>query len=164
VAALDSSTVWIAGDGGTVLRTTNKGTTWKSLSVGTKADLFAMSFVDKNHGWIVGDSGVVLRYHGDPDVHVKDISNVASDIVTVNAFPNPFNSMVTISVEVPDTRSISLEAYDLLGRKVATIAEGAVQSGRTTFQWYPVSCASGLYMVSYDDGKNVVYNRVIYLR
>jgi photosystem II stability/assembly factor-like uncharacterized protein len=57
-----SSTVgWTVGAYGTILYTTNGGTTWTSKSSGTTEDLMAISFVDANNGWIVGWEGTILK-------------------------------------------------------------------------------------------------------
>ena len=49
------------GDGGSILRTTNGGTTWTSESSGTTDNLYGVSFIDANNGTIVGESGIILR-------------------------------------------------------------------------------------------------------
>ena len=46
---------------GTILRTTNGGTTWTSQSSGTTNYLNGVSFTDANTGTVVGDNGTILR-------------------------------------------------------------------------------------------------------
>ncbi|MGD9548643.1 MAG: FlgD immunoglobulin-like domain containing protein [Candidatus Krumholzibacteriia bacterium] len=40
-------------------------------------------------------------------------------------YPNPFNPMVTIGFDLPDIRQASLKVYDVSGRLVATLVDGA---------------------------------------
>jgi len=57
LAFIDANTGIIVGDGGTVLRTTDGGLAWVTLSTGTTAPLYGVAFVNSNIGTIVGDGG-----------------------------------------------------------------------------------------------------------
>ena len=48
VTMLDVKTVVAVGEAGTILRTTDGGTTWKQQSSGTRATLFGVFFTDAN--------------------------------------------------------------------------------------------------------------------
>jgi hypothetical protein len=60
-------------------------------------------------------------------------------------FPNPFNPSTTIGFDVPLAGWISLRVHDLLGREMATLAEGLHQPGHHTRTWNAQSMASGVY-------------------
>jgi len=51
---------FIVGNSGTILKTTNGGTSWTSVTSGTTKNLNGITF-DRN-GWIVGDSGTILKF------------------------------------------------------------------------------------------------------
>ena len=46
---------YVVGFGGTILKTTNGGSSWTSLSSGTTNDLYAVDFVDAFIGYAVGE-------------------------------------------------------------------------------------------------------------
>ena len=52
---------WAVGDGGTIVRTTNSGTTWTRGTVPTTFSLNGVWFTSPSEGWAVGVSGTVLR-------------------------------------------------------------------------------------------------------
>jgi photosystem II stability/assembly factor-like uncharacterized protein len=56
-----TSTGWAAGDGGTVIRTADGGTTWSAESVPTTATLRSVKSVDASAAWAVGDGGAILH-------------------------------------------------------------------------------------------------------
>jgi photosystem II stability/assembly factor-like uncharacterized protein len=57
-----SSTVgWIVGEAGTILKTTNGGTTWTAQTSGAGNNLYCVSFSDSNTGTVVGSYGKILR-------------------------------------------------------------------------------------------------------
>ncbi len=58
---IDGNHGWIAGNNGTILRTTNGGTDWTSQFTDTTKDLYSVHFIDQNTGWITGENGTILN-------------------------------------------------------------------------------------------------------
>ncbi|MFC1476628.1 WD40/YVTN/BNR-like repeat-containing protein [Fibrobacterota bacterium] len=56
----DENAGWICGNNGTILNTTNKGSTWENQTSGTTENLHSVYFVDENTGWAVGEKGTIL--------------------------------------------------------------------------------------------------------
>jgi hypothetical protein len=50
-------------------------------------------------------------------------------------YPNPFNPSTQISYNLHEAGKITLMIYDLLGREIATLADGYQQTGRYTVTW-----------------------------
>ncbi len=51
------------------------------------------------------------------------------------AYPNPFSNQVTFSLELKDAGDLSIDIYDLLGRKVKSIGELFSDPGIKTVNW-----------------------------
>jgi len=60
-------------------------------------------------------------------------------------FPNPFNPATTISYDLPKTSYVKIVIYDVLGRAVATLADGVRAANRYTITWNAPAAASGVY-------------------
>jgi hypothetical protein len=60
------------GSHGTILRTTDGGTTWVRQTSGTTASLLAVSFTDGNTGAVVGDAGKPWRHFEDVEFHTLE--------------------------------------------------------------------------------------------
>jgi photosystem II stability/assembly factor-like uncharacterized protein len=58
---LDSGTGFVVGDTGTILKSTDAGTTWIPLTSGTSTTLHGIYFFDPDQGVAVGDDGTILR-------------------------------------------------------------------------------------------------------
>jgi photosystem II stability/assembly factor-like uncharacterized protein len=58
---LDSGVGFVAGDAGTILKTTDAGMTWSPLTSGTTNALHGVYFFDGTQGIAVGEQGLILR-------------------------------------------------------------------------------------------------------
>ena len=62
-------------------------------------------------------------------------------------FPNPFNPTTTIRFALPESQQVSLEVYDLLGRRVAQLLRNEVRSaGSHSVNFDAASLSSGVYI------------------
>jgi photosystem II stability/assembly factor-like uncharacterized protein len=57
---VDQATGWIAGQGGSIVKTTDGGLTWQPQTTGTAMDLSDLYFLNEQNGWVTGDKGVLL--------------------------------------------------------------------------------------------------------
>ena len=67
-------------------------------------------------------------------------------------YPNPFNPTTTIRFELPKATKVYLVIYDILGREVARLVDGYMESGYRQVVWngkdgYGRDIASGIYIV-----------------
>ena len=63
-------------------------------------------------------------------------------------FPNPFNNQTVIQYSIAAPGHIQLQVFDLLGRRVATLADGFRQPGTHVIRFHPGGLASGYYFYS----------------
>jgi hypothetical protein len=97
----------------------------------------------------------------------------------INAFPNPFNSSVRISVGAIHELPVQIEIYDIAGKLVFTpcgadaplspLSRGtdtnAKHEGQGVFIWRPApSIPSGVYLVKAKIGNETAIKRVVYLK
>ncbi len=61
-------------------------------------------------------------------------------------FPNPFNPATTISYQLPEPGYLTIQVYDLCGRKVATVVEGVKSAGNYTVNLNADGLAGGVYL------------------
>ncbi len=60
-------------------------------------------------------------------------------------YPNPFNPSTTIKFQIPNSNFVTLEIYNLLGQKVATLVNEKLNTGTYTAEWNAAGLASGIY-------------------
>jgi len=103
-----------------------------------------------------GDTVYVCQFNDSKSpvaqMFVKGATSVKSEanaVVTEYAlgqnYPNPFNPSTTIKFSLPTAGNISLKVYDVLGKEVATLAEGRYEAGAFTATFDAKNVNSGVY-------------------
>ncbi len=83
---------------------------------------------------------------------------------SLSAYPNPFNPSLTIEVSLGKSSKARVEVFDLLGRRVALLAEGTWKPGKHRLAWTAPDGASGVYIVRAVAGGAVRSTRILLLR
>ena len=78
-------------------------------------------------------------------VGVDDDSEVGLAFTLEQNFPNPFRDGTTIRFNVPRPAEVQLYLYNVLGQRVATLADGALDAGTHTLTLNGDALASGVY-------------------
>jgi len=77
---------------------------------------------------------------------VHSLSNaVVTNFELGQNYPNPFNPSTTIKFSLPQASTISLKVFDVLGKEVATVAEGRYEAGAFTATFDARNMNSGVY-------------------
>jgi PKD repeat protein len=79
-------------------------------------------------------------------------------------YPNPFNPATDISFSLPTASNISLEIYNVLGQRVAVLAEGVYSAGRHTVTWDASRQSSGVYFYRLQADGFVATKKMMLLR
>lgn len=77
--------------------------------------------------------------------------------------PNPFNPTTELTLVLGEPASTRLAVFDVAGRLVDTLHEGALPAGRHLFRWEPGSRAGGLYLIQAQVAGRNQTRRVLYL-
>ena len=84
-------------------------------------------------------------------------------IVVYPSYPNPFNSIVTISMAIPKTGFISVDIIDIQGRKI-NFANEHLQSGYYSLTWDASTFASGVYFFILSASNAQLMQKVVLLK
>ncbi|MEQ8526010.1 SusE domain-containing protein [Gracilimonas sp.] len=61
-------------------------------------------------------------------------------------YPNPFNPTTTISYDIPEASEVSIEIFDVTGRKVTELVNARQSPGTYEIQWNAAQFATGIYI------------------
>ncbi len=77
---------------------------------------------------------------------VEGPAEVPARIALLGNYPNPFNPSTTLRFALPQAGEVTLQVFDLLGRRVATMALGARAAGLNEARFDAAGLPSGLYV------------------
>lgn len=84
-------------------------------------------------------------------------------------YPNPFNPNTEIAYNLPQECYVSIEIFDVAGRRVATLVEGMQKAGPNTVRWNGrndrgIAANSGIYICRLSSGSFVENKKLVLLR
>lgn len=77
----------------------------------------------------------------------SDVPQILPSTFSFSAFPNPFNSEVTLEYELGKRDHISLALFDITGRQVSTLKDGELSAGHYRQTWNAHGYPSGVYFI-----------------
>jgi hypothetical protein len=98
--------------------------------------------------------------------NITGVSTQTAKSFALSTFPNPSNGTTNFEVKMPIlTGDISLEIFDLMGRKVYATEDGTVNGGSKFFTWNAdASIANGIYQAVIKVGAESVAAKVVLTR
>jgi hypothetical protein len=78
--------------------------------------------------------------------------------------PNPANPLTVISCQLPVASNISLEVFDISGRKLVELASGFHLPGEYRYVWDASSRAAGMYLIRLWAGESVGVEKIVLLK
>lgn len=71
--------------------------------------------------------------------------NLPGENILARNYPNPFNANTAIQYYLNDAAIVTIEIYDLLGRKIEILVPGLQQAGKHNISWNAKHNPSGIY-------------------
>ena len=94
----------------------------------------------------------------------EDDLTVPKEFALSSPYPNPFNSMTTISFALPRDARAKLALYDLSGRIVTTLTDTHYRAGNHLLTFDAGDLPTGLYLIKMEAGDFSSVRRVLLIR
>jgi hypothetical protein len=98
----------------------------------------------------------VLTDIGNYVVNTEDDLSLPGTFALEQNYPNPFNPSTLISYEVAAAGQVRLEVFDMLGRRVATLVDGAMPAGQHQVTFDAHALPSGVYVYRLEAGNRML--------
>jgi len=131
---------------------------------------------DSRNIWIGDSTALVTTQHGhllafDPYPEATAVKDLPGDkkylpeqIHLGQNYPNPFNPITTIEFQIPGSRFVSLNIYNIRGQKVATLVNKKQGPGKHKITFDARGLASGVYIYKLEAGKFTAVRKMILMR
>ncbi|MGE5682366.1 MAG: T9SS type A sorting domain-containing protein [Bacillota bacterium] len=87
-----------------------------------------------------------------PLTSVERTAAVAMTYTLDQNYPNPFNPSTVITFSVPEKSNVTLKVFDILGREVATLLNGEMNTGKYEVKFDASKLTSGVYLYTIQAG------------
>lgn len=111
------------------------------LRLGDQPSLWRDSKSFRMRGLLIQTDGVTNTSN-----ETADLREIPSEIHLGQNYPNPFNPTTTIDFALPASQPVLLEVYDLLGKRVAVLADGVHSAGTHSVHFDAGTLGSGMYL------------------
>ncbi|MEL6445218.1 MAG: binary toxin-like calcium binding domain-containing protein [Bacteroidota bacterium] len=164
-----------------VFRTEDGGETWQTTGgypgpVQTgRQQLIGVDMLDENVGAVAGYGGTLGATDSGGGVPTYDTPvNTSDEDDTATALPgrvelstpapNPVHQSARVRYVLPEASNVRVSVYDVLGREVAVLAEGARPAGEGTVRFDASRLASGFYVLRLLTEQGAATRRVTVVR
>ena len=100
----------------------------------------------------------------DWDCVVASVDETPLEYTLSQNYPNPFNPSTTINFTLAETASVELTVFDLMGRKVATLAQGLTEAGDHSIEFNAENLSSGIYIYTLNAGDVQMSRRMVLVK
>lgn len=147
---LDPLNGWVAGYSGpsAILRTTDGGSAWHAqTTIPVAANGFKSVFmVDTLVGYAVGQNSIYATTNGGIVTSVISSPTAPVYFTLDQNYPNPFNNITQVTFSLSSPEAVQLEVMDILGRTVAILQSGLLQSGPHRYSFDASQLPGGIYL------------------
>jgi hypothetical protein len=146
-----------------VFFSTDTGATWKyagleSIFVNQLVSYGDSTYVATNNGLYI------LTRTAVPVTSVQQVGNVPMTFALFQNYPNPFNPTTVISFQLTTKSRVTLKVYDILGREVQTLVDGALDIGLHQVSFDASRFASGIYFYRIQAGNFTATKKLMLLK
>jgi len=100
--------------------------------------VYSIAIDGNGNKWIGTNGGLAVFNEGGVILGIDDkiqSNTLATDFLLNQNYPNPFNPITTIQYVLPKRSDVQITIYDLLGRKVTTLASETQDAGYNSVIW-----------------------------
>jgi len=94
----------------------------------------------------------------------EEALNLPAEVELAQNYPNPFNPTATIKFGVPQQSKVTLEVFDVLGRKVRTLVNETKAAGRYSVRFDAQQLSSGLYFYRLVSGQKMIVKQMTLIK
>ena len=113
---------------------------------------------------VLSESEVNDIYNQVTTVEENEIEAIPTNCNLTENFPNPFNPRTKIRYSIPQTSTVVIKVFDILGNEIETLVDEEKNTGTFEITWYAEKFPSGVYFYQLQAGSFVDTKKMILLR
>ncbi|REL38128.1 T9SS C-terminal target domain-containing protein [Rhodohalobacter sp. SW132] len=105
-----------------------------------------------------------ISVDGETAIDIEPGTELPREVQLDQNYPNPFNPVTVIGYQLPVQSDVRLEIFDMLGRRVAVLMDGPVQSGHHQATFDASGLSSGVYVYRLTAGDDVQTRQMVLVK
>jgi hypothetical protein len=119
-------------------------------------------YVSGNYIYVTdGSSLQILKFN---PTGISEARNPLCNLSLSQNYPNPFNIQTTIQYSLPTQSPVTIDIFDILGRKIETLAEGMKPAGNNRAMWDASNQSSGIYFYRIRAGDKIETRKMVLMK
>ena len=110
------------------------------------------------------DISILINLSNPTGIDISPEANLPGRYSISQNYPNPFNASTVIRYNLPERSHVTIEIYDLLGRKVETLVQEERSAGYHQVVWDAEDVPSGVYFYRIQAGNCIMSRRMLLLK
>lgn len=146
------------------------GSQWESEASPSQAYGYAVDVLPGGDMWAVGvrydgefPMSMTMRYIIPTAIGDSDVS-LPSGFELAQNYPNPFNASTRIRFSLASRSDVSLEVFDIMGRRISILSSGVYEPGEYDVVWDAAGQSSGIYFYRLSAGGQGVQKRMVLVK
>ncbi|MBU2493167.1 MAG: T9SS type A sorting domain-containing protein [Bacteroidetes bacterium] len=120
---------------------------------------FLVSAKVENDFGVMGQHDITGQVTG-----IEKIEIVPTQYELAQNYPNPFNPTTMIRFQIPESNSVTLKVYNMLGQEVATLVNESLNAGTYEYNFNAADLSSGVYIYTLSAGKHFSSHKMLLLK
>jgi hypothetical protein len=142
--------------------TNNNGASWSYLGLDSISVLGLVSYGDTTYAYTYADG--LYKVRSTASVNSVSVTTLPTSFQLMQNYPNPFNPTTVISFQLATKSRVTLKVYDILGREVETLVDGALDTGLHQVSFDASRFASGVYFYRIQAGSFTATKKLMLLK
>ncbi len=151
-----------AGTNRGIYLTTDNGTLWNSVDNGGLINKDVIALISNGEYLFAGTYGdSVWRRPLSEMINTNSVQPSPTPNISSTAYPNPFTTSTTISYTLPERNMVTIEVFDILGRKIQKLANEVMDAGPHRVVFHGENLPLGMYTVKITSGASSEEMKVV---
>ncbi|MCX7877431.1 MAG: T9SS type A sorting domain-containing protein [Ignavibacteria bacterium] len=158
--------VFLAADGSNsdhIYYSTNYGSSWNEIQIMTTINVNRLRYSYSN-GFLFPPRLFAATTNGLYEITISDTDADKGELVNaIRNFPNPFNSITTISFSLKNNSYVEIKLYDVTGKLIKTLLSSTLREGNHSINFNFNNYSSGIYFYTININNNFLTSRKLIL-
>ena len=92
------------------------------------------------------------------------IKEIASNYTSISVYPNPVSNNLTINYNLSASSNVSINVFDMLGSRIAEIANDRESSGQHSIPWNASTVPQGIYLLQFMVDNKIINQKITVMK